>query len=256
MKLSRLSCVLVLLWPCAFAQETPAEVTDEQVASYQSGLEADCRRVSLRNGESAERADGYCGCYINVLKSELTPLEWRQVYFHWVRHEVGDARAVVAPHTRNVAACQTALPDGSNGQAQAAALAWLALIDAGDYTGSWDTAAASFRDQTSQKKWVSGVKETRRPFGDEKARELVRGAFAPSVVHGPPKSEYVVVMFRTTFERQGPVTEVVIPIKDGDGRWRVSGYGFIPKYCLEPAPKTIACGASELFVGMRPVSAD
>jgi len=186
----------------------------------------------------------------------MTLAEWRRVYFHWVRHEVSEVQAIIKPHTRNAAACRTALPDGTNGQALAAALAWLGLIDTGDYAGSWDAAAAFFRDQISQKKWALDVKETRRPFGDEKVREVARGVFSPSMVHGPPKSEYVVVMFVTTFERQGPVAEIVIPIKDGDGRWRVSGYGFIPKYCLEPVPKTIACGANELFVGMKSVSID
>jgi hypothetical protein len=36
--------------------------------------------------------------------------------------------------------------------------------------------------------------------------------------------EYVVIQFETSFENKKSAVETVTPMKDKDGRWRVSGY--------------------------------
>jgi hypothetical protein len=41
---------------------------------------------------------------------------------------------------------------------------------------------------------------------------------------GVPDGEYVVVQFDTSFEKKKTAIETVTPMKEPDGRWRVSGY--------------------------------
>jgi len=48
--------------------------------------------------------------------------------------------------------------------AESAALTWLALVDAGNYPESWNTAAAYFRNAVPQAGWVSKVGAVRGPL--------------------------------------------------------------------------------------------
>ena len=141
--------------------------------------------------------------------------------------------------------------DTPEAQTQAAALAWLALIDAGDYASSWDSAAAYFQRQIAQNRWGFRAGEIRRQFGAVKARRISSVGYTRSVQHGPP-GEYIVAVFSTTFAHQGVVTKIVTQMKDSDGRWRVGGYVFVPQGCPEPIPQTFACGAYDLFIGAQP----
>ena len=55
--------------------------------------------------------------------------------------------------------------------AQAAATAWLALVDSGDYDGSWDHAALAFRTRVEKPAWGSMVRKARQsidPLGPRK----------------------------------------------------------------------------------------
>jgi hypothetical protein len=120
-----------------------------------------------------------------------------------------------------------AAPQGSGADApeaaQTAALAWLALVDAGDYPQSWYTAAAYFRNAVPQSQWVSKVAAVRGPLGAVKSRRVASSQFTHSLP-GAPDGEYVVIHFTTSFEQKADATETVTPMKDPDGHWRVSGY--------------------------------
>jgi hypothetical protein len=41
---------------------------------------------------------------------------------------------------------------------------------------------------------------------------------------GAPDGEYVVIEYESSFEKKRNSTETVVPMKDPDGGWRVSGY--------------------------------
>jgi hypothetical protein len=56
-----------------------------------------------------------------------------------------------------------------------------------------------------------------------KSRSVSSTRFAGSLP-GTPSGDYVVVKFNTSFEHEAEATETVTPMKDSDGRWRVSGY--------------------------------
>jgi len=104
-----------------------------------------------------------------------------------------------------------------------AAKEWLAIVDAGDYAGSWTEAAEHFRKAVTQKQWVKAVHAARQPLGELVSRELESAQFT-STLAGAPDGEYVVIRFTAEFENKASAVETVTPMKDPDGTWRVSGY--------------------------------
>jgi hypothetical protein len=55
------------------------------------------------------------------------------------------------------------------------------------------------------------------------SRTLKSASYAKSLP-GAPDGEYVVIQFDATFEKKQSAIETVTPMKEPDGRWRVSGY--------------------------------
>ena len=104
-----------------------------------------------------------------------------------------------------------------------AAETWLAVVDSGDYTKSWDTAAAYFRGAVTKEKWEEMLKGVRPPLGKVLSRKVKSKQYATSLP-GAPDGEYVVIQFETSFENKDAAVETVTPMKDEDGKWRVSGY--------------------------------
>ena len=107
--------------------------------------------------------------------------------------------------------------------AETAALAWLGLIDAGNYARSWTDAAFSFRQRISQSQWQTAAANARSPFGALKSRAL-RSATLKSTLPGAPDGQYVVIQYASSFEHKASAIETVTPMLDTDGKWRVSGY--------------------------------
>lgn len=108
-------------------------------------------------------------------------------------------------------------------EALEAAEAWLAVVDSGDYAKSWDTAAAYFKGAITKEKWEQALKGVRPPLGKVLSRNVKAKQFATSLP-GAPDGEYVVIQFETSFENKSTAVETVTPMKDEDGKWRVSGY--------------------------------
>jgi hypothetical protein len=108
-------------------------------------------------------------------------------------------------------------------KAEAAALAWLALTDAGDYPRSWDQAAGYFRASISKPNWIHAVGNIRQPLGGLVSRKVRSATFKRSLP-GVPDGEYVVIQYDTQFEHKDGAIETVTPLLDKDGSWKVSGY--------------------------------
>ncbi|HYX21192.1 MAG TPA: DUF4019 domain-containing protein [Thermoanaerobaculia bacterium] len=107
--------------------------------------------------------------------------------------------------------------------AEAAARAWLTLVDAGQYGESWDAAASLFRSALSRDQWRAALDRVRRPLGRVSSRKLLGAKFATELPNAP-KGEYVVIRFATDFEHETGAVETITPTKERDGTWRVSGY--------------------------------
>ena len=77
-------------------------------------------------------------------------------------------------------------------KAEAAATAWLALVDKSDYSGSWDRAADLFQSTVSKISGEGAVRAAHSPLGSVKARELKSAKFTRTLP-GAPDGEYVVI---------------------------------------------------------------
>ena len=109
------------------------------------------------------------------------------------------------------------------GQAQSAAITWLALTDAAKYGPSWDEASSLFKASITKANWESALKGARAPLGALKTRKL-RAATFTRTAPGAPDGEYVVIQFDTQFQNKAAAVETVTPMREKDGSWRVSGY--------------------------------
>ena len=114
-------------------------------------------------------------------------------------------------------------PADPKDEAQKAAIAWLALVDHGDYAESWKQAAAIFRGSIDQDAWVSAVRGVRRPLGKVRSRSLKSATYATSL-SGVPDGQYVVIQYDTVFDNKASSVETITPTLDRDQAWRVSGY--------------------------------
>jgi opacity protein-like surface antigen len=107
--------------------------------------------------------------------------------------------------------------------AMAAADAWLAMVDRGQYGASWDSAAEIFRGAIDRVKWETTIESIRAPLGVVTSRKVRLANFARTLPNAPP-GEYVVIQFDTRFQNRPLATELVTPMREKDGTWRVSGY--------------------------------
>ena len=108
-------------------------------------------------------------------------------------------------------------------EALKAAEEWLILIDNNDYSASWDNAAALFKQAITKEQWEEAIQPIRSAMGDLISRKVKSAKYTDSLP-GAPDGEYVVIQFSTSFTNKKSAIETVTPMKDPDGKWRVSGY--------------------------------
>ena len=119
--------------------------------------------------------------------------------------------------------CSTSSNPDAEKAAVAAAESWLALVDGGNYAGSWEGAAEFFKASVGQDQWVQTMETARKPFGKNISRKLKSKRYSKSLP-GAPDGEYVVIQFEASFENKKSAIETITPMLDKDGKWRVSGY--------------------------------
>ena len=113
--------------------------------------------------------------------------------------------------------------DNVETQAVEAAKTWLALVDAGSYDRSWESAAGYFKRAIQKAQWEQTASAVREPLGAVVSRSLKSATYTPSLP-GAPDGKYVVIQFSSSFKNKKTATETVTPMLDNDGHWRVSGY--------------------------------
>jgi hypothetical protein len=135
--------------------------------------------------------------------------------------------APVMASTAGPAAAAQPAPIGAGAEdaAEAAALGWLRLLDAGSYPQSWTAASTLFRDRMSQSRWRTKIANGRFRLGTLKSRRFLSASPAQTPPD-LPKGEYVIVRFACTylwFEFE-PVIETVTMTQGADGTWRVADF--------------------------------
>ena len=108
-------------------------------------------------------------------------------------------------------------------EAEQAARSWLALVDSGQYRESWNRAAGFFQKQISPEQWEKTVGGVRDSIGKLVSRKPKSAQFTRTLP-GAPDGEYVVIQYDSSFVSKREAVETVVPMKDRDGSWRVSGY--------------------------------
>ena len=67
------------------------------------------------------------------------------------------------------------------------------------------------------------VKAAVATLGKPGERKAISATYMTSLP-GAPDGEYVIIQFKTPYEKKKDAVETVTPMKDTDGKWRVSGY--------------------------------
>ena len=67
------------------------------------------------------------------------------------------------------------------------------------------------------------LNEARKPLGKVKSRTLLSKQYTTNLP-GAPDGQYVVIQYKTAFEKKAAAVETVTPMLDKDKKWRVSGY--------------------------------
>jgi len=125
--------------------------------------------------------------------------------------------------------CTLAFSQGVNADrsaeeaAVAASQTWLALVDQGNYSGSWEEAAEYFRAAVTVEQWQRSMRAFRESLGRVVSRKL-KSKHYTKTLPGAPDGEYVVIQYETSFENKKSAIETITPMLDKDGKWRVSGY--------------------------------
>jgi hypothetical protein len=107
--------------------------------------------------------------------------------------------------------------------AEGVAVSWLALVDSGRYAQSWSEASSVFRARVTEKEWEKTAASARGSLGKSLSRKVGSAEYTRTLP-GAPDGEYVVIQYEGSFEKKKQAVEMVVPMKDKDGTWRVSGY--------------------------------
>lgn len=107
--------------------------------------------------------------------------------------------------------------------AQKAALAWLELVDRGDYKASWHESGAFFQGAMAAEKWSQLISGVRKPLGKALSRKLA-SAEVRQTMPGAPDGKYFLLLFKASFANKKTAEERVTLIHEPKRGWRVVGY--------------------------------
>ncbi|MGL3823426.1 helix-turn-helix domain-containing protein [Sphingopyxis sp. R3-92] len=95
---------------------------------------------------------------------------------------------------------------------------WFALVDAGDWDGSWNATGQSFKSLNTSDTWAEVSQSVRTPLGAVVSRALIGEENVPAPPYG-----YQVVKFRTSFAHKADAIETLSLARENES-WRVVGY--------------------------------
>jgi hypothetical protein len=104
----------------------------------------------------------------------------------------------------------------------AAAEAWLALVDSGDYGRTWDLASDHFQTAVRRDQWVRLLEGHAGQYSGPPERTVRRSSYR-TVMDGSPVGHYVLIEFDTLAGGK-PGGELVTLTGDGQGTWKVFAY--------------------------------
>lgn len=109
----------------------------------------------------------------------------------------------------------------SNGFVEAAS-GWLKLLDAQNYSATWNEAGSIFQTALTLDDWSKKVGQDRAALGVVIGRKVI--AAEQVYPQGLPSGEYAKVVYQATFSKAGELQEVLSLQKAADMQWRIAGY--------------------------------
>jgi len=107
--------------------------------------------------------------------------------------------------------------------AKKAALAWLALADAGKFEETWVEAASMFQKKQTKAAWAKGLGGARPTMGKIITRTYLNHEIRTVLPELPP-GKYITVRFNSVFEKHKDGAESVTLVKDGTRGFRMMSY--------------------------------
>ena len=107
--------------------------------------------------------------------------------------------------------------------AVAAADSWLATLDSGRFSDTWEESATIFKENAPQAKWEPAVQGAREALGTVVSRKVRSMRYVNALPNAPP-GHYVIIEFDTQFEKRPLTIETVTPMRTPSGTWKVAGY--------------------------------
>jgi hypothetical protein len=145
--------------------------------------------------------------------------------------ETTPAPDAAAPAAPAATAPATGMAQGSSTREETAisiARDWLATVDSGNYSASYDQAGDLFRGTTPREQWQAGLEGSRKSVGPLAERNL-KSALVTKDLPNAPQGKYVVTTFETRFQGPQPVWEILTTFLNPSGQWKVVGYQIKPQ---------------------------
>lgn len=123
--------------------------------------------------------------------------------------------------------CSPAGPAPEAAAATEAAEVWLAGVDTGKYSQSWQHGSEWLRVQVPEQRWAEALSAVRTESGALRARELHAARLTDlnrDVLHA---GDFAVVQYASGFAHVDGVETLVL--RQEQGRWRVAGYRLDPR---------------------------
>jgi len=103
-----------------------------------------------------------------------------------------------------------------------AGLAWLELVDAGEFNECWTSGSAVLQSSGSPQRLKAAINDGRQAYRPLGPRSLVGTQELYDPPNAPP-GRYVMLQYRTEASGDRSIMETVVPRWEG-GAWRVAGY--------------------------------
>jgi hypothetical protein len=135
-----------------------------------------------------------------------------------------------APQSAGAPPASTGVPQGTVNEkdpdvvaARKAALAWLALADAGKFEETWVEAAGSFQKAQTKAAWAKGLSGARPTMGKIVTRTYLNHEIRSALPDLPP-GKYITIRFTSVFEKHKDGAESVTLVRDGSRGFRMMSY--------------------------------
>lgn len=115
-------------------------------------------------------------------------------------------------------------------EAEQAAIAWLSIIDQGQYKESYEQSSLFFKKEITSKKWVEALNSVRKPLGKLLSRKILSKMIQQDIPNGNEviKGTFCIIQAQSSFQNLKSSIETISFQQESDGQWRATGYFIKP----------------------------